>query len=179
MQSMPQARQANQSMRNQMREPQRPPRMLPPASSPQGRYRRSRRAPTTGRQDTLQGEESTAAAPNPRSPRGLTGRPSGARQNWAYEQASHEPPEQSVECACEQNDDAADDDDHVTGDCRLLEGEFCAALVENAEEERRQHNAGGMRTSHQRHGDPDEAIAGSELEQKAMLIAHQLVDREP
>ena len=36
----------------------------------------------------------------------------------------------------------------------------------------------GMRAAHERHGDADEAVAGGEFEQQAVLVAHELVDRE-
>ena len=86
--------------------------------------------------------------------------------------------EQPVERAREQDDDAADHDDHVAGDRGLLEGELGAALVEDAEQERGEDDADRMRPSHQRDGDADEAVAGREFEQQAVLVAHELVDRE-
>ena len=98
---------------------------------------------------------------------------SGARSRRATE-----PAEQPVERAGEQDDDAADHHDHVAGDGGLLEGEFRAALIENAEQQRGQHDADRMRAPHERHGDADEAVAGGEFEQEAVLIAHELVDRE-
>ena len=61
---------------------------------------------------------------------------------------------------------------------RLLEGEFRAALVEDAEQERGKDDADRMRASHEGDGDPDEAVAGRELEEQAVLVAHELVDRE-
>ena len=58
-----------------------------------------------------------------------------------------------------------------------LEGELGAALVEHAEEDRRQHDAGRMRAAHQRHGDADEAGAGDEVERDVVLVAHDRVQR--
>ena len=78
----------------------------------------------------------------------------------------------------EQDDDAADHHHHVAGDGRLLEGELGAALVEHAEQERREDDADRMRSAHERDGDADEAVAGGEFEEQPVLVAHELVDRE-
>ena len=91
----------------------------------------------------------------------------------------HETPEQAVESAREQDDDAADHHHHVAGDGRLLEGKLRAALVEDAEQQRRQDDADRMRAPHEGHRDADEAVAGREFEQQAVLVAHEFVDREP
>ena len=61
---------------------------------------------------------------------------------------------------------------------RLLEGELGAALVEHAEQERGEHDADRMGAAHQRHRDADEAVAGGEVEDQPVLVAHELVDRE-
>ena len=60
---------------------------------------------------------------------------------WRAKQMRHEAAEQPVERAREQDDDAADHHHHVAGDRRLLEGELGAALIEDAEQERRQDDA--------------------------------------
>src|SRR5918993_5555932 len=103
---------------------------------------------------------------------------SGPCQLPAHQHAGHSAPEQSVERAGEQDDDASDHHHHVAGDVRLLEGQFRAALIENAEQEGRQDDAGRMGAAHERHRDADEAVAGGELEHQAVLIAHELVHRE-
>ena len=79
--------------------------------------------------------------------------------------------------AGEEDDQALDDDDHVARDRRHVEGELGAALVEHAEEERREHDADRMRAAHQRHRDADEAGALHELDLQPLLVAHDRVQR--
>ena len=76
-----------------------------------------------------------------------------------------------------EDDQPLDDHDHVAGELRHVEGELGAALVERAEQDRRQHDADRMDAAHQRHGDADEAGAAEEVEQQTMLHAHDLVER--
>ena len=59
---------------------------------------------------------------------------------------------------------------------RHVEGELGAALVERAEQERRQHDAHGVVAAHQRDRDADEAGAGREVQDQAVLHAHDLVE---
>ena len=86
-------------------------------------------------------------------------------------------PEGIFERTHEQDDQALDHHDHVAGDLRLGEGEFGAALVEQAEQQGGQHDADRMRAAHQRHGDADEAGAADEVEHQAVLHAQDLVHR--
>src|SRR4029453_19124001 len=78
----------------------------------------------------------------------------------------------------EEDDKSLDDDDHVAGDGRLLEGKIGATLIERAEEDRGENDAERMRTSHQRHRDADKAITRSKFEQEAVLRAHDLIEGE-
>ena len=71
-------------------------------------------------------------------------------------------PEGIFERTHEQDHQALDHHDHVAVDLRLGEGQFGAALVEQAEQHGGQHDADGMRAAHQRHGDADEAGAADE-----------------
>ena len=75
--------------------------------------------------------------------------------------ASSVGPEHVLERAGEQDDQALDDDDHVAGDRRHVEGELGAALVEHAEQDRGEHDADRMRAAHQRDRDADEAGAAA------------------
>ncbi len=50
---------------------------------------------------------------------------------------------------------------------RDLEGEFGAALLQRAEQQRRQHDADRMAAPHQGDGDAGEAVAGREVEHDA------------
>ena len=53
-------------------------------------------------------------------------------------------PEQVLHGAGEEDDQTLDHDHHVAGDLRLLEGEFRAALIERAEQERGKADADRM-----------------------------------
>src|SRR5687767_1254363 len=68
------------------------------------------------------------------------------------------------ERAREQDDEALHRDDHVARDGRNLERQLRAALIERAEQDRRQHDADRMIAPHQRHRDPSEASAGYEIQ---------------
>ena len=59
-----------------------------------------------------------------------------------------------------------------------LEGELGAALLQGAEQQRRQHDAQRMVAAHQGDGDAGEAVARREVEHDAMVHAHQLVDAD-
>ena len=61
---------------------------------------------------------------------------------------------------------------------RLLEGELGAALVQHAEQQRGEDDPGRMGAAHEGDRDADEAVAGAELEDEPVLVAHELVDRE-
>ena len=87
-------------------------------------------------------------------------------------------PRQVLQRAGEQDHQALDHHDHLAGDGRDLEGELGAALVQRAEQQRRQHDADRMVAAHQRHGDAGEAVARREVEHDAMVHAHQLVDAD-
>ena len=82
------------------------------------------------------------------------------------------------ERAGEQHDEALNDDDHVAADLRLVERELGAALIEHAEQDRREHDADGMGAPHQRNSDADEAEAGGEFEDQPVLLAEDDVDRQ-
>ena len=125
----PAARSRPSRTRGLPRQPRRP----RPASCPRARYRRRRRAPTTGRRGRRPG--SGIDKPERGIEDGDDGAeihaqaPAGAeRREHARDQDASEQP---VERAREQDDDAADHHDHVAGDGGLLEGEFRAALVEH------------------------------------------------
>ena len=60
----------------------------------------------------------------------------------------------------------------------LSKREGLAALVENAEQDRREHDADRVRPAHQRDRDADEAEAADEVEDQAVLVAQQDVDRD-
>ena len=104
-----------------------------------------------------------------------------ARRPAAQQSRQHarqRPAEHMFERAGEQHDEALDDDDHVAADLRLVEGEFGAALIEHAEQDRRQNDADRMRAAHQRHRDADEAEAAGKFEDQPMLLAEDDIDRE-
>ena len=54
--------------------------------------------------------------------------------------------------------------------------ELRAALIERAEQERRQDDADRMVAAHQRHGDAGEAEAAGEVQDQPMLHAQDLVE---
>ena len=86
-------------------------------------------------------------------------------------------PHQVLERAGEEDDQRLDHHDHVAADLRHLEGELGAALVEDAEQDRRQHHADRVRAAHQRHRDADEAGAADIVEHQPVLEAHDDVQR--
>ena len=86
-------------------------------------------------------------------------------------------PEGIFEGTHEQDHQALDHHDHVAVDLRLGEGEFRAALVEQAEQHGGQHDAHRMGAAHERHGDADEARAADEIQHQAVLHAEDLVHR--
>ena len=60
----------------------------------------------------------------------------------------------------------------------LSNGELCAALIEHAEQDRRENDADRMGAAHQRDRDADEAEAGDEFEDEPVLLAEDHVDRQ-
>ena len=159
----------------------RPRRRRRPASCPPARCRRRPSAPTTAPQGrrTAAGRRGARRSRRSRcvdaqhvhrlsrpSGRARAASPSGRRN-------------MSVERAREQDHQPRDRDDHVAGDRRHVERELRAALVEDAEQDRGQHDADRMRAPHQRDRDADEAEPADKLEQQPMLDAHDLVDRDP
>ena len=94
-------------------------------------------------------------------------------QEGALDRHAH----QVLERAGEEDDQRLDDDDHLAADLRHLEGELGPALVEDAEEDRRQHHADRVRAAHERDGDADEAGAADVVEHQAVLEAHDDVQR--
>ena len=94
-------------------------------------------------------------------------------QEGALDRHAH----QVLQRAGEEDDQRLDHHDHVAADLRHLEGELGAALVEDAEEDRRQDHADRMRAAHQRHRDADEAGAADVVEHQPVLEAHDDVER--
>ena len=60
----------------------------------------------------------------------------------------------------------------------IVEGELGAALLQRAEQQRRERDAERMVAAHQGHGDAGKAVAGREIEHDAVMHAHQLVDAD-
>ena len=70
------------------------------------------------------------------------------------------------------------DDHHVAGHVGHVEGDLGAALIEHAEEQRREQDTHRVVAAHQCHRDADEAVARRELEQKPVVDADDLVDAD-
>src|SRR6516162_2608897 len=80
------------------------------------------------------------------------------------------------ERAGEQDHQPLDHRDHVAADGGNLEGEFRPTLGEDSEQDAGEHDADGVAAAHERDGDAAEAITGVEVQQQAMVHAHDLVD---
>ena len=94
------------------------------------------------------------------------------------EQRLERGPEHVLERAREQDHEALDHHHDVAAERRHVEGQLRAALVQRAEQERRQDDADRMVAAHQRHRDADEAEAAGEVEGQAVLRAHDHVERD-
>ena len=86
--------------------------------------------------------------------------------------------EHILERAAEQDHQALDHHHHLPGDLRNVEGQLRAALIERAEQQRRQHHAERMIAAHQRHGDADEADAAGEALQQIVMHAQDVVEAD-
>src|SRR5574337_770975 len=95
------------------------------------------------------------------------------------EQGRDRAAEHVLERAGEQHHEPLDDDDHVAADLGLVEGELGAALIKDAEQDRGQDDADRVNASHERDRDSNEAEAGGEFEDEAVLLAEDHVDRKP
>ena len=141
---------------------------------------RSDHRPARQAQDQRHAEPDAGAEDADEGRRKLHARSSPQIGGWVVRRASSVatgPTEHVLERAGEQHHQALDDDDHVAADLRLVERELGAALVEHAEQDRREHDADRMRAAHQRDRDADEAEAGGEFEDQPMLLAEDHVGR--
>ena len=86
-------------------------------------------------------------------------------------------PEGIFKRAHEEDDEALDHHDHVARDHGLCKGKFGAALIEQAEQHGRQHNAHGMGAPHEGHGNADKARAAHKLKHQAVLHAQHFIHR--
>jgi hypothetical protein len=80
--------------------------------------------------------------------------------------------------ARKQHDQALQREHHVAAEAGDLEGQFGAALVERAEQQRREHDAHRMVAPDQRHGDAGKTRAGDELEQQPAMHTGHFVDTD-
>ena len=93
----------------------------------------------------------------------------------AREQALDPGAEHVLQRAGEQDHQSLEHDHHVAGHVGHVEGQFRAALVEHAEEQRGEQDAHRVVAAHQRHRDADEAVARRELQQQPVVDADDLV----
>src|SRR6266478_1580811 len=90
--------------------------------------------------------------------------------------AQAEPVTAAVAAATDENDQPLDDHDHVAREVRHVERQLGPALIEGAEQDRRQPDPQRMIASHQRHRDADVPGAAGKVEEQAMLDPHDLVE---
>ena len=83
-----------------------------------------------------------------------------------------------LERAREQDHQALDHHHEVAAERRHVERQLRAALIERAEQERREDDADRVVAAHQRDRDADEAEAAGEVEGQAVLRAHDHVERD-
>src|SRR6516165_12628624 len=82
------------------------------------------------------------------------------------------------EGAGEEDHQPLDDRHHVAVDIGHLEGELGTALGKDAEQDRGERDAQRVVAAHQCDRDAGEAVAGIEVQQQAVLHAHDLVDAD-
>src|SRR3984957_2899518 len=93
------------------------------------------------------------------------------------EQSRDRAAEHVLERAGEQHDQALDHDNHVAADLGHIDREGLAALIEDAEQDRGEDDAHGMRAPHESNRNADEAEPANEFEDQAMLVAQDDVGR--
>ena len=87
-------------------------------------------------------------------------------------------PEHVLERAGEQDHQPLDHHHQVAAECRHVERQLGAALIERAEQQRGEDDADRVASPHQRDGDADEAEAAGEVEGQAVLRAQHHVQRD-
>src|ERR1700722_11403396 len=109
----------------------------------------------------------------------MLARPSDGRLCRApREQGRDRAAEHVLKRAGEQHDESLDHDDHVAADLGHVDRERLAALVKNAEKDRSEDDADGVRASHERNRNTDEAEPANKFEDQPMLVAQDDVGRD-
>src|SRR5580765_5579512 len=91
------------------------------------------------------------------------------------EQCFDRAPEPVLEGAADEDDQPLDDHDDVARQRRDVERQLRPALVQRAEQDRSKHDPRRVIAAHERHRDADIPCPADEVEEQAMLHAHDLV----